>query len=183
MAERKSVCKKVFVDETGEKTRSATENATGLEFHFSNGNTHTVAVNDHPENIVKCLTLFGISEKYGNAYAGAKGDSDVAEELFLSMQEQLTAGTWVSKADGVGPRPSMVADAIIAAILATGDEVDEDRKAAIVDKVKDKDIRKAALKDPSIAAEYDAIRAKKAAEKAEKSREAANESESVIEGF
>ncbi len=183
MAERKSVCKKVFLDDKGEEFRSATENVAGLEFRFTNGNTHKVRLDEHTDAIVKCFAWYGASQKYGDAYSASKGDSDLAEELFLSMQEQLTAGTWVIKGEGVGARPSMVADAIVAAILATGGEVDDDRKAAIADKVKDKDIRKAALKDPSIAAEYDALRAKKAAEKAEKSREAANESESVIEGF
>lgn len=165
MVEKVSVCKKVYVNEAGEETRSATVESIGLQFRFANGNTHVVQTSDHPGDIMRCLEWFGISEKYGNAYAGSKGDADAAEELFLSMQEQLQSGTWVEKAEA-GPRPSLIADAIIAALNSAGQEVDEKRAASVREKVKDKSTREGALKDPVIKAEYEAIKAKRAAERA-----------------
>lgn len=165
MVEKTSVCKKVYVNSDGEDTRSATPHSKELRFNFANGNAHTVKLDDHPDAIKACLGWFGISEKYGNSYAGAKGDADTAEEAFLSMQEQLRGGTWVEKAEG-GPRPSLIADAIIAALTAAGQDVDEKRGTSIREKVKDKATRDGALKDPVIKAQYEAIKAARAAERA-----------------
>lgn len=182
MAEKASVCKKVYVNTAGEETRSATADSVRLEFRFANGNVHVVEPKDHPGNISTCLGWFGISEKYGNAYAGAKGDADTAEEAFLSMQEQLQGGTWVEKAE-VGPRPSLIADAIIAALTAAGQKVDEKRAASVREKVKDKATRDGALKDPVIKAEYEAIKAKRAAERAKAARDLAKGKEVTVPGF
>ena len=165
MAEKASVCKKVYVNDAGEETRSAAPDARHLDFRFANGNTHKVELADHTDQIQHCLMWFGISEKYGNAYAGAKGDADTAEEAFLSMQEQLRGGTWVEKAE-VGPRPSLIADAIIAALTAAGQTVDDKRSASVREKVKDKATRDGALKDPVIKAQYEAIKAARAAARA-----------------
>ena len=165
MVEKTSVCKKVYLNEAGDETRSATAGASELQFRFANGNVHSIKIADHPDEIYRCLGWFGISEKYGNSYAGAKGDADAAEEAFLSMQEQLQGGTWVEKAEG-GPRPSLIADAIIAALTAAGQDVDAARGTSIREKVKDKATRDGALKDPVIKAQYEAIKAARAAERA-----------------
>ena len=176
MVEKTSVCKKTYFDKDGEGTRSATADSVELQFNFANGNAHTVKLDDHPDTIKTCLGWFGISEKYGNAYAGAKGDADTAEEAFLSMQEQLQGGTWVEKAE-VGPRPSLIADAIIAALNAAGQTVDDARAASIREKVKDKATRDGALKDPVIKAQYEAIKAARAAERAKAAAKAAKGAE------
>jgi len=181
MAEKVSVCKKVYVNKDGEETRSATQYSTALQFRFANGITHVVNYGDHPVNIKTCLSWFGISEKYGNAYAGAKGDADAAEEAFRSMQEQLRGGTWVEKAEA-GPRPSLIADAIIAALNAAGQKVDEKREAAVREKVKDKATREGALNDPVIKAEYEAIKAKRAAERAKDAAALAKGKEIAVSG-
>lgn len=181
-AKKSSVCKKVYVDANGEETRSATQDADKLEFRFDNGNTHVVRLVDHNPDIRSCLGWFGISEKYGNAYAGAKGDADAAEELFLSMQEQLLGGTWVDRAEA-GPRPSLIADAIIAALEAAGQKVDDERRTSIREKVKDKDTREGALKDPVIKAEYEAIKAKRAAERAKEAAKKAKGETVSVAGF
>ena len=176
MADKTSVCKKVYLNKDGEETRSATAASVQLQFRFANGNTHAVQTADHPGEILACLGWFGISEKYGNAYAGAKGDADTAEEAFLSMQEQLRGGTWVEKAEG-GPRPSLIADAIIAALTAAGQTVDDKRATTVREKVKDKDTRDGALKDPVIKAQYEAIKAARAATRAKEAAAAAKGAE------
>ncbi len=182
MAEKISVCKKVYVAKDGTETRSATPDAVELQFQFQNGNTHSVKLTDHPGDILSCLTFFGISEKYGNAYAGAKGDAGDAEEKFLSMQEQLRGGTWVEKAEA-GPRPSLIADAIIAALTAAGEKVDDARAASVREKVKDKATRDGALKDPVIKAEYEAIKAARAALRAKEAAKVAKGAQIAATGF
>lgn len=174
------VCEKVYVDSEGKETRSATATAERLEFRFSNGETHAVELMEHNEEIRTCLGWFGISEKYGNAYAGSKGNVDDAEERFLSMQEQLTGGIWVERAEGVGPMPTLVVDAIAAAIEATGRTPDRD---SIREKVKDKGVRTGALKDPRIRAEYEKLRAERAAVKAARAVKNAEGAEEVAINF
>ena len=184
MAENKksAVCKKVYVYPSGDETRSAMADADRLEFRFDNGNTHVVKLDAHNKEIQTCLAWFGVSEKYGNSYAGAKGDADEAEGMFLSMQEQLLGGTWVDRAEA-GPRPSLIADAIIAALEAAGQKVDDTRRTAIREKVKDKDTREGALKDPVIKAEYEAIKAKRAAERAKDAAKKAKGETVSVAGF
>ena len=182
-ATKKGVCQKVYISVDGAETRSASPTSDRLQFRFTNGNIHEVQIADHNQEIVSCLSWFGISEKYGNAYAGAKGDADAAEEMFLSMQEQLQAGTWVERSEGVGPRPSMIADAIIAALRSSKQKVDETRELQIREKVKDKAVREGALKDPAIKAEYEAAKAARAAERAKKAAEAAKGQKVEVSGF
>ena len=180
---KKGVCTKVYIAEDGSETRSAIAGWERLEFRFTNGKTHAVNRRDHNDNISACLEGFGVSEKYGNAYAGAKGDADVAEELFLNMQEQLKGGTWVERAEGLGPRPSLIADAIIAALKESKQKVDDTRAAAIREKVKDKAVREGALKDPAIKMHFEAAKAKRAAEKADKAAADAKGAKVTAEGF
>ncbi len=182
-AKKKGVCQKVYVAADGTETRSATPDSDRLEFRFNNGNVHAVKLTDHPTSILTCLGWFGVSEKYGNAYAGTGGIVDDAEEKFLSMQEQLVAGTWVERAEGMGPRPSLIADAIIAALREAKQKVDGDREAAIREKVKEKTIREGALKDPAIKAHFEAGKAARAAERAQKAADAAKGAKVSVEGF
>ena len=183
MADKKeTVCKKVYIAADGNETRSAQPDADRIEFRFGNGNTHVVKLAAHPVAIRTCLGWFGISEKYGNAYAGVGGDADDAETKFLSMQEQLMAGTWVEKADA-GPRPSLIADAIIAALVAVGEKVDEGRAATIREKVKDKSTREGALNDPVIKAQYEAIKSARAAERAKDAAKKAKGETMSVGGF
>jgi len=182
MAEKSSVCKKVYVDKDGNETRSATADAVALEFRFANGKTHVVNPDNYPKEIQRCLVFFGTSEKDGNAYAGAKGDPDDAEDKFLSMHEQLMTGIWVEKAEA-GPRPSLIADAIIAALEAAGQKVDTARAEKVREKVKDKDTREGALKDPVIKAEYESIKAKRAAVRAKEAATAAKGATVAVAGF
>ena len=179
---KQTVCKKVYVAADGNETRSASHEAVELQFQFGNGHTHIVKLADHQTEIRDCLTWFGISEKYGNSYAGAKGDAGDAEDKFLSMQEQLRGGTWVDKAEA-GPRPSLIADAIIAALVAAGEKVDEGRAGTIRDKVKDKDTREGALNDPVIKAQYEAIKAARAAARAKDAAKAAKGETISVGGF
>ena len=178
---RAKVCTKFYILPDGSESRSAKANAKSLEFRFANGHTHAVKREDHPDNIRACHEWFGISEKRGNAFAGAKGDADAAEELFLSMDEQLRAGTWVERAEGVGVRPSFVVDAVVKALTTTGQKVDEKRLASIKETLKEKKARDGALKDPAIAAAYATLKAERAIAKAKVAAENAGTAKVAME--
>jgi len=183
MADKKvSICKKVYIGPDGEESRSAKANAVELQFHFTNGNIHSVKLADHPADIVTCLGYFGISEKYGNSYAKSDGSADVAEEKFLAMQEQLTGGVWVTESEA-GDRPSMVCDAICAALETNGEKVDDARRASIREKIKDKDVLAGAKKDASVAAELERIKAERAVARAKEAKAKAKGQTIEVAGF
>ena len=123
-----------------------------------------------PDNITTSLAWFGRSEKFGNFYAGVKGDADEAVTRFDAGMELLAGGEWVEKGEGVGTAPSLVVEAIVRALQAKGETVDEDRLAGIREKCKDKDVRAGAKKDPAILAHVKAIEAERAQARAEKAQ-------------
>jgi hypothetical protein len=172
---RGSVCKKVYVNADGTESRSATPDATELHFRFNDGDStvRVVKLGDFPADIETRLAWFGRSEKLGNFYAGAKGDANVALEDFDTGVELLLTGDWSERKEGMGPRPSLVADAIISALEKVGQPVNDDGATKIREMVKDKTTRDGALKDPVIKAEYEAMRAARAAEKAKAAAKAA----------
>ena len=171
---RSAVCKKVFMLADGTESRSAHHNAIGLEFRFANDVTRTIMLDQFPDPIERRLAWFGRSEKFGNAYAGAKGDPDAALESFDTIVELLEGGEWTEARESMGPRPSLVADAIIQAITTqTGAAPDETQVLAIREAVKDKTTREGALKDPVIKAAHEAIKAQRAATRAQEAATAA----------
>ena len=169
------VCAKAYVMRDDTKSRSAHEDAVALQFEFANGKTEIVELDKFPDAIEARLDWFGRSEKFGNLYAGAKGDADKAHEMFLTGFENLANGEWSERGGGEGERPSMVVDAVVAALEAAGEEVSDERKTSIHEKVKTKEGRKAALANPAINAEYERVRAAKAKAKLDTAKKLAKE--------
>src|SRR5215471_7785826 len=167
MAKAKSEkCKKTYITNTGERGKSWTIDAVSLEFKFAGGGTYVRSPSDYPE-VLKGLAFFGISEKLGNSYAGADTAGE-AEESFLSMDEQLKAGDWLAEREA-GERPSMVADAVIAAKRAAGHTFDEEATRAKYTGKGSAENRKTALANKAVRAEFDRLVAENAAKKAAES--------------
>lgn len=164
---RGSQAVKTYVQADGTEGRSATPEAQAVKFNFADGGEPVViSPNDLPRNIQVCAMFHGISQKLGDSYAG----SDDPRESFDAMLERLKAGEWVTTAKAEGPRVSLLVEAISNALRKAGKPVDE---ARIRERVKDKTGRDRALANPVIAAEYEAIRAARAQEKAAKAAAAA----------
>jgi hypothetical protein len=153
--------------------KSYAEDGSAATFTFANGHVLTVALADIPAAIQARLVLHGLGQKVGDAYAGVKGIVDDAIENAEAIVEMLKNGEWTERAEGVGPRPSMVADAIVAALVKQGETVNETRAATIREKVKDKATREGALKNPLIKAVYEQMRLEKAAERVREAEKAA----------
>ena len=150
MADRTSVCKKVYVNKDNTESRSAGPDVVAQEFRFTNGNTHSIKFADFPAEIRACAGLHGLSQTLGDKFAGSKGDADAAESDFESKVEQLMAGNWIVGGVGV-PRISIVLEAIIRCKEAEGDKMDEKRIAAAREALKDPKILKSAGDDAPIA--------------------------------
>jgi len=168
---------------TGEEPSAhASPGAEFLRFSFANDESHDVKLSDFPQNVLDACAWHGLSQKLGDSYASAKTPED-AVESFETLYERLTGGEWVKAREGGGPRPSMVVDAIVAALVDAGEEVDDTRRAGIVEKVKTKEGRAAALANPAIKAQYEAVRAEAAKAKAKAAKDAAKTSESDLSEF
>ena len=160
--------------------KSADLKAKTVEFEFTNGHLITVALKELNKDIVTNLALHGLSQKGGDSYAGAK-TVDEAEERCETIIERLKEGEWIKPRESAGPRPSMVIDAVVAALEAQGESVDDTRRATIAVTVKGKEGRERALENPLIRAQYETIRATRAAERAAKAQ---GETEgATLEGF
>ncbi len=182
-AKKTAVCTKMYILPDGGESRSATADATELQFRFANGKVEVVKMGDNPDAIEARLAWFGRSEKYGNFFAGAKGDSDKAHEMFLSGSENLAEGTWAERGGGEGPRPSMVVEAVVAALVAQGQNVTDERRAGIKDKLSTPDAKKQALANPAIAVQYEMIRAAAAKAKLDAAKAKAKGTEADLDAF
>lgn len=179
---KQSKCEKRYVTPSDtEGKRSWFDGATALEFRFANDVTEAVNPNDFSDDMKIAFMFFGVSEKLGNAYAGAK-DPDDAYEKFMALKEQIESGNWVSEREGAGPRISLVVKAIVAAKAKAGVETTEEEVAAKYQELS-KEQRSTILEDKRINAEYQRIRAEQAAERAAKAAAAAGAEPTTGEGF
>ena len=181
---RAKVCTKVYLDAEGNEHKSASSEMQVLRFKFADGTTRDVKPTQFQKSVLVCATFHGLSQTLGDVFAGVKGNVDEAIENFDTKLEVLMSGVWVKEREGVGPRPSMVADAIVAAKLAAGqltEPVSPERYEEIRGKCSTAQQRKEALANRVIAAEYEKLKAAKAADKAAKAAEAAKGA--TLEGF
>lgn len=186
---RETFCKKVIDLET-----------QTVAFNFASDEFDNVTLNlSDFEPIHAQLALHGLSQKVGDSYAAAKGTpASDRHESFLAMVERLKSGDWVAEGKSAGPRPSMVAMAVMAFLADNGVVVnpatlpkkatDEEREAAqtawdakhadVIEKVKGEG-REKALANAAIKAQYERLRAEAAAARAAKATEAAGEVENA----
>jgi len=150
-------------------------------FAFVNGETITAELGKMSKGIQEALGLHGLKQKIGDSYAGAKSVED-AVEAAGTVLERLMNGDWVKERESAGPRPSMVVNAVIAALMADGQEIGEDRLKRITETVKTAEGRQQAMNNPIIKAQYETLRAQAAAERAHEAAEAATEAEDVSLG-
>ena len=180
---RASVAEKSYLYSDGESGRHAKPGTEVLVFKFADGETYEVRGSDLPPAIMEAAAYHGLSQKLGDSYAGAKGNIADARDAFETVLERLTNGDWVTVGEGPGTRPSMVADAVKAALEELGETVDEDRYAGIMEKVKGKDGREGALKNALVTKHYERIKAERAAEKAAKAAKNAEGADEDLSGF
>lgn len=82
-----------------------------VTFTFAHGPVYTVRPGQFTAEIQGDLTLHGLSQKLGDAYADSKGNPRVAEEYFLEVLEQLGNGEWAARRGEGAPRVSDLAQA------------------------------------------------------------------------
>lgn len=186
---KSQVCKKVFVLKDGTEVRSAAStghNAADvdrLDFRFAHGVDRKILLSDFPEaDIILAATWYGLSQKLGDAYSGAtKSESDPVE-LFDAVMENLVGGMWTEKGEGGETAPSLLIEAVMAALEKAGTPGDHAKVSATLsprdadgnlDKPAAKKKREGTLANPAIKAEYERIKAERAAKRAKDAAAAA----------
>ena len=175
------VADKIYVDAEGNESRSASPEAVALLLKFSNGEEIRVDRDKVPANVASAAMLHGLSQKIGDTYAGAENIADAVEKAG-AMAERLLNGEWLRPRESVGPRIGLLVEAVVAAKTAAGMEADAEK---IAENLKgNADLRKNALNNPQIKAEYDRIKAERAQAAAKASAKEARGAETTgLEGF
>ena len=179
---RTSKCVKMFIQPDGSLSRQATPDTVGLRSTFVGYDPIDISRDDIGPNCQAASFWHGLSHKFGNSYSTSKSIEDAVED-FQTMAELLKMDNWVSERKGAGPRPSMLAAAVEAALIVQGEEVNDERRKGIVEKLKDADFRKGTLDNAAVRAEYETIRAAAAASRASNAAEAEGVSGADLSSF
>ncbi len=166
------VASKVYIYADDTEGRRVKHDAVALEFRFVGGTVERIDFDKVVGDAAACAMRFGISERTGNIYAGALGkemtEADCADAV-AALRELYEVGTWAVEGEKAGPRISLIFEAVCAAKVAAGFEVDE---AAIRARIKDRGV-KATLAYPEVAVEYARIQLARQQAKLAKSEKAA----------
>lgn len=177
---KNKIAKKVYMQSDGSESSHATAETVSLEFRFADGETIPVTRDDIGDGCQTAAFWHGLSQKLGDSYAGtanpteAREGNDKRQGLFTVL-ELLKLNDWVRPGTGGGPRPSMLIDAILAAIEAAGKDVTDEIRENVRGMVKTPEDRKKALLNPQVSAQYERVRADRAASKAEAAQKSADE--------
>lgn len=183
---RGSLCTKSYIQKDGEElTKHATPETIGVQFKWADGESTNVMFDDIGKGCRIAGLAHGISQKLGDSYAGCKTPEDAREGdgNFLTVLELLQADNWVTQRKGAGPRPTMLLDAVVAALVANGEEVDAERRARITEKLVNADDRKATLNNPAVNAQYERIKAERAVKRAKEAQSEATASKADLSAF
>ena len=108
---------------------------------------------------------------------------EAAVEAFDTGMELLQGGEWLRRKASGQARPSMVVAAVIAALEAAGQTVDDVRRQSIADKCAGSEGRKRVMDNPIFAAQYERLKAEAAAARAAKAQDAAAKTKTDLSDF
>lgn len=137
--------------------------------HIPTGETLTLdlsalGVNTAPE-IARRLAIHGWHQKVGDCIAKS-GDPEADFDKMASIHERLLGGMWTVARESAGPRPTLVAEAVMRVATAMGVSFDREK---VIAKYAGKDgeaARKAAMEKADVVAAYKTIIAENAAKRA-----------------
>ena len=162
---KKSVAKKVI-------------DGSKLTIEFTNGKTLSVSVGDLPAEMVEKAAVMGLSHSIGDSYASSPTVA-AAFEIATKKLESIMAGEWNLKGEGGGgsSHTPMLLDAISKVLTEANVEHDRDE---IREQIKSSEGREKALANTAFKAEFEKIKARKAAERAQLAMEAASEADGKV---
>jgi hypothetical protein len=165
-----------FLDSEGKPHSRATPEGVSVVHEWKDGGYKLqMNLSDLSPEVIKCAALFGISQVVGNAYGG-ETDTQEAQEKAESRWNTLTDGRWATERES-GPRTGDLVEAYAKAFADAGKPVTDEWKKSIAERLESGELdAKESQKNPRIKAAMDAIKLKRAQERAAKSAAAAAES-------
>ena len=165
-----------YIASNGAKASRPQPDVVAVSKKFKSGHEEIIHLKDLTDEIFRQCAAFGLQQVGQNAYGAAKGDDERLEKL-QDRWDTLREGNWASERQD-GPRVGDLIEAVKQVVTESGKTVTDEWIADLKAKLEAKEITAADLKEnPQINAKLDAIRAKRAQERAEKSAAAASESQ------
>ena len=145
-------------DTRSRRLKHALRNATTLVMTVADNNFEMVFdYLDLSDAMKQAAGVHGLKQVLADSASGEK-DPDAISEKILSRYEVIAGGEWSDRATGVGPRPSLIAMAVRAALINAGHTVDDEALAGIRAKLSTKEQREGAMANPKFAVEYERLR-------------------------
>lgn len=181
MAKRERVARIVLTDDNGEVVNSP-EDARAVRFEFFKPGsreeiveTRVVPINEFDEDTRRGLQALGLKAYLAESYTARQEKGQYAWALFDERLEQLRNGEWITRRSGTaGPGKTILVEAVQRVAAASGKEVD---MAKLANVIKSEEGRKALLAQPLIKAEYEKVKAERAAARAKAAAKEAKGSE------
>lgn len=175
-AKPKKLPKAYFVDAEGKVSRNPSETTVAVRSDFKDHDSVSQSVDDFPANIVRSLAWHGLKQLIGDSRADeVKKGAEAIHDGLLARLERLLGGDWVKEGERAGPRPTLLAEAVIRVLRERGDDVDEARAESIREKLKDKAVRESTMANATYAAMFEKIKAERQAERAKDAAKKAKE--------
>lgn len=166
---------------TDEQFNSPTEDSGFIHVDFADGTKRSIDVMALPENVRKCATLQGIVTRFQRAYQTLK-EVDKVIEAFDETMADLENGVWIEFASGE-PKVTQLANAVVMALESKGETVDDDRKASIIEKLKNSDFAAKAKENPQVMANLAKLQLEAAQRRADERMKAAEGSTAELSDF
>lgn len=126
-----------FVDDkevAGKAHNSPVSTATVMRVEFANNVKRELDTSKLKPEIVTCATLQGLATRVQRAYQTLK-NVDECIEAYDEVVEDILNGVWIESKAGA-PRVTQLATAIKMSLEAAGQEVNDERMASIIEKLK-----------------------------------------------
>ncbi len=160
---------RTFIDTDGKVHSRAVGSATKVIHKWKEtGDELVMDLSKLSDDMKVCAIAFGISQVVGNAYGG-ETDASEAYDKGESRWETIVSGSW-STERVTGPRTGDILEAYVQAYLSAGKPVTDEWKAKIAGMLESGEITiKGSLENTRIRAAFDAIKLKRAQDRAAKS--------------
>lgn len=128
---------------------------------FADGETATLTIANLDPDVARRATCHGLKQKLADAAAGAKGDVAESKDSIMAVFERLQAGDWSREREAAGPRPTLVAEAVVRALTKMGKTFDEAAVRAMFTGKESAQNRADIVKDKAVAIELAALKAER----------------------
>lgn len=172
---RNKKSRRLFIQADGTKTPRAGLKTVGFSIEvLEDGevlDTIEHLLSDFNTEVLNAAAAFGLVTSITNTFGSSKISSDEAVEAARARVETFLDGEWSADRQA-GVRTSDILEAFVAMRSAAGRSTSDERKADFVAQIKAGEIKVPDLlkSEPLLKAEYDAIKAKRAAERAAASK-------------